>query len=61
MFHTGGAQQQVQLAALSHPSAAGVLTLEIVADNPFDFYTVEFRQSDGWDSGRALTAFWFTK
>jgi hypothetical protein len=42
---------QVTLAALSHPTAPGMLTVELLAGgrtNP-TFYTVEYRQQDGWD------------
>ncbi len=52
--YTPGEQQHiVTLAALSHPTAAQALTVKIVPDpaTPGDYYTVEYRQQDGWDAG----------
>jgi M6 family metalloprotease-like protein len=52
VFQTGSsARQQIQLAALSHPLSSGVLTIELVGSSLTDFYTVEYRQADGWDTG----------
>jgi len=43
----------VTLAALTHPEAAGYLLARVPFDSadPFHYYTVEFREADGWDSG----------
>ncbi len=43
----------VKLKALSHPTAAGVLGAVITPNPklPDNFYTVEYRQADGWDAG----------
>jgi M6 family metalloprotease-like protein len=53
IYHAGDATTVVKLAALSHPTAGGVLTVKIIPDpsNPNDFYTLEYRQKDGWDAG----------
>lgn len=52
-YTSGGAQQIVTLAALSHPTASQNLAVRIVPDpsHPADAYTVEYRQKDGWDAG----------
>jgi len=60
-IYTFGQQSEdsavVQLAALNHPEAGGVLLARI----PFDpgdlmhYYTVELRSKDGWDAGIPAT------
>jgi hypothetical protein len=51
-FHIASSpQQKIRLAALSHPLASGVLTVIIAGFSLSDFYTVEYRQADGWDAG----------
>lgn len=55
-YHVGGVSQVVKLAALSHPSASGALTVKLVGSNPDDYYTVEYRQKDGWDAGIPVSA-----
>jgi hypothetical protein len=39
------------LGALSHPTAGTSLGVRIVGADPNDIYTVEYRQTDGWDAG----------
>jgi M6 family metalloprotease-like protein len=52
VYNTGSPlQQQIQLAALSHPDAQGMLAVEIIGTDPTFVYTVEYRQPDGWDAG----------
>jgi hypothetical protein len=51
--YAGNPAQTFVLAAMSHPNANGSLALKIVGSNPDDFYTVEYRQADGWDQGMA--------
>jgi hypothetical protein len=43
----------VTLAALTHPSASGNLLVRIPFDSndPFHYYTIEYRTVDSWDSG----------
>lgn len=49
-----GSPATIQLAALSHPSAAGFLMARIITSDRI--YTVEYRQRDGWDMGLASDA-----
>jgi len=47
-----GSQPQVfVLTALSHPESGLPLTVQLVGSKPKDIYTVEYRQTDGWDKG----------
>lgn len=49
-----GSQPQVfVLTALSHPESGLPLTVQLVGSQPKDIYTVEYRQTDGWDKGAA--------
>ena len=45
--------QTLTLAALNHPEASGSLLGRIPIDpnDPFHYYTVEYRKNDGWDAG----------
>jgi M6 family metalloprotease-like protein len=57
-YNSGDVTTTFKLAALSHPTAPGVLTVKIIV--PIvniiptlgsKVYTVEYRQKDGWDAG----------
>jgi hypothetical protein len=50
-YHLGDPQTTITLTALSHPSGAQPLVAEIPGLDPDVFYTVEYRQKDGWDAG----------
>ncbi|HEU0026974.1 MAG TPA: hypothetical protein VFQ25_07655 [Ktedonobacterales bacterium] len=50
-YHLYDAQTTITLTALSHPSGAHPLVAEIPGLDPNDFFTVEYRQRDGWDAG----------
>jgi M6 family metalloprotease-like protein len=49
----GVSSRTVTLAALTHPEASGYLLARVLFDarDQFHYYTVEFREADGWDSG----------
>ncbi len=49
----GGTKSTFTLAALSHPSARGYLMIRVPFDpaDRFHYYTVEYRQPEGWDAG----------
>jgi hypothetical protein len=45
--------QTVTLAALTHPEVSGALLVRVPfdANDRFQYYTIEYRTPDGWDSG----------
>jgi len=49
----GTNSRTITLAALTHPEAKGYLLARVLFDknDRFHYYTVEFREADGWDSG----------
>jgi hypothetical protein len=49
--YDGATSSTIKLAALSHPEASGPMILRVPfdANDPFHYYTVEFRKKDGWD------------
>jgi M6 family metalloprotease-like protein len=49
-FTLGDPETEVTLAALSHPEASGKLVVGI-SGTPDDYFTVEYREKDGWDAG----------
>jgi hypothetical protein len=63
-YNAGDPTTTIKLTALSHPKAGGILMAKIVPSvavvpavrtppqpNMVAFYTVEYRQKDGWDAG----------
>jgi M6 family metalloprotease-like protein len=50
-YHIGASETSFTLTALSHPAGNHPLTVQIVGSDPNDIYTVEYRQTDGWDAG----------
>lgn len=50
-WKVGSPAQVFVLTALSHPEFGLPLTVKLVGSKPKDIYTVEYRQTDGWDKG----------
>jgi hypothetical protein len=48
--------QQFMLNALSHPVGFQPLVLKLIGSNSNDYWTVEYRQKDGWDQGQPNNA-----
>jgi hypothetical protein len=56
-YSIGSPKQGIRLAALSHPGGTDPLGIKVVGTNPHTIFTVEYRQSDGWDQGVLKTNF----
>lgn len=50
-YQVGSTTQSFNVSALSQPNAWAPLVIEIIGNDPTDFYTVEYRQTSGWDQG----------
>jgi hypothetical protein len=50
-YHVGDERLMVTLTALSHPAGSLPLAIKIYDQSANDYYTVEYRQADGWDQG----------
>ena len=56
IYNIGNSPQTVTLTALSHPSGSNPLAVLIrPPGSPSPFYTVEYRQTDGWDQGMPVS------
>ena len=57
IYNIGNPDQTITLTALSHPSGSNPLAIEIRPPASLSpFYTVEYRQADGWDKGMLVSA-----